>query len=120
MRFTLQVILISLMAGIAEIFLPWWSVAMVAFTVGALAHHRPGRSFLMGFLGIFIFWTVDALITDFSNEHILSERMGRVLHPLLNGYIFIAICAFVGGLVGGTAAWAGSLFSKRRKQISVE
>lgn len=120
MRFTLQILLISILAAAAETFLPWWSVAVVAFIVGLLAHHRPGRSFLMGFLGIFIFWAAAALITDLTNEHILSDRMARVFHPLLNGYIFIAICAIVGGLVGGTAAWAGSMFSARRKQLSVE
>jgi hypothetical protein len=117
MRFTLQVLLISILAAVAEIFLPWWSVAIVSFIVSLRAGRTPGRSFLMGFLGIFIFWTVAALITDIANEHILSGRVARVFHPLLNGYIFIIICAVVGGIVGGVAAWSAALFRVPKKEI---
>lgn len=117
MRFTLQVLLISILAAVAEYFLPWWSIAIVSFTVSFMARRTPGSSFLMGFLGIFVFWAVSALITDIANQHIMSHKIARVFHPLLSGYIYIAICAIVGGIVGGVAAWSAALFRIPKQEI---
>jgi hypothetical protein len=122
MRFFLSVILISILAAIAEYFLPWWSIALVAFFVSLLTILTPGRAFLMGFLGIALCWLVAALVSDFANDHILSNRMASLFFHFPLGYLFIAVSAFVGGLVGGVAAWSAALLRGRyrRELIPVE
>ena|ERR1035437_1569135 len=108
MRFLLAVILIALLSAVAEYFLPWWTIAVVCFLVSLFIGGKPGKAFLMGFLGIAIFWLIAALMHDLSNEHILSTRMAALFH-LPNYGLFIVVTVFVGGLVGGLSAWAGAL-----------
>ena len=109
MRSFLSIMLIVILAAIAEMFLPWWSIAVVAFLVSLLTPRRPGRAFAIGFFGIAIFWLLAALISDVANEHILSRRMAQLFH--LPGYfLFILVSALLGGLIGGMAASAAAYF----------
>ena len=108
MRFLLSVILIILLSALAEYFLPWWSVAVVAFLVSAFIAQKPGKAFLAGFSGIAIFWLLACLVKDMANDHILSTRMAALFH-LPNYGLFIVVTVFIGGLVGGLAAWSGAL-----------
>jgi hypothetical protein len=112
MRFILLVITVSILAALAEYFAPWWLIAVVAFVVALVAGLKPGQSFLMGFLGIALFWFVAALISDYANDHILANRMAKVFH-LPGGILFILVSAIIGGIVGGLASWSGGLFSSR-------
>lgn len=117
MRFLLATISIAVLSGIAELFLPWWIISVVAFVIAFLFRFRPGKSFLAGFCGIAIFWLTAALFCDIPNEHILSHRMAELFH--LPGYLlFMLVTAVVGGLVGGMAAMAGSLTSGRSRASS--
>ena len=107
-RFLLSVILIAVLSAVAEQWLPWWTIAVVCFIVALVANQRPGKAFLMGFMGIAIFWLVDCTMHDIANEHILATRMAA-LFKLSNYALFIVVTVFVGGLVGGLSAWAGAL-----------
>lgn len=108
MKQGIAIILIAVLGAVAEYFLPWWSVAVIAFLVSWLIGLKPGKAFLAGFLGIAIFWLIAALCHDIPNDHILSRRMATLFH--LPGYgLFIIVTVFIGGLVGGIAAWAGAL-----------
>ena len=111
-RFLLSVILIAVLSALAEQWLPWWAIAVVSFMVAFVANQRPGKAFLMGFLGIAIFWLVDCIMHDIANEHILSTRMAALFH-LPNYALFIVVTLFIGGLVGGLSAWAGALLRPR-------
>ena len=51
MRLLLAVLLTALLSFIAGLFLPWWSIAPIAFLVALLLGLGVGRSFLAGFLG---------------------------------------------------------------------
>lgn len=113
MRFVLSVILIAVLSAVAEYFLPWWTIAVVAFLVSLLTLMRPGKAFLAGFCGVALCWLIAALLRDIPNEHILSVRMAALFH-LPNYALFIVVTIVVGGLVGGLAAWAGSLLRPAR------
>ena len=108
MRFLLLVILIALLSAAAEVFLPWWGIAVVSFIVSLFVSLRPGKAFLAGFLGIALFWLTAACIHELTNDHILSAKMAALFH-LPNYVIFILVTALIGGLVGGLSAWAGAL-----------
>jgi hypothetical protein len=67
-----------------------------------------GFGFLAGFIGIFLLWASIALWIDVNNESILSRKVA-LLFPLGgSSVLLILVTAFVGGLVGGFAAMAGS------------
>lgn len=113
MRFLLGMILIIILSAVAEYYLPWWTIAVVCFIVSLLSGQRPGRSFLMGFLGIATFWLGDAMLHDIANAHILSQKMAVLFH-LPNYGLFIGVTVLIGGLVGGMAAWAAALLHGER------
>jgi len=107
MKFLLSILLIAVLAGIAEWFAPWWSLAIAAALIGFLMRLRPGKAFLAGFLGVGLLWLGFVLWRDIPNEHILSERLAK-LFKLPNHTLFILVTAVLGGLIGGLSAWAGA------------
>jgi len=111
MRFLLAVILIILFSALAEYFLPWWSLAAVAFFIAIALKMSPGKAFLGGLVAIISLWTAWALCWDIPNDHLLSGRMAKVF-SLPNAALFIAVTAIIGGLVGGLSAWSGAHFRK--------
>jgi small basic protein len=113
MKSFVVIIAIVICAAVAEQFLPWWSVAVVAFTVVLIAGMRPGKGFLTGFCGVGLWWLLAALWHDNANEHILSQKMA-VVFGLHSSYLFVLVTALVGALVGGLAAWGGALLRNAR------
>jgi hypothetical protein len=108
MRFLLSVLLIALFSFIAGMYLPWWSIAVVAFLVALLIRQGRGRSFLAGFTGIFLAWSMTALWIDATNESLLSKKIA-LLFPLGGSSILlILVTALIGALVAGFAALSGS------------
>jgi hypothetical protein len=108
MKFLLTTLLIFLLSFIAGLYLPWWSIAIVAFVAALLMQPKIGFGFLAGFIGIFLLWASIALWIDVNNESILSRKVA-LLFPLGgSSVLLILVTAFVGGLVGGFAAMAGS------------
>jgi hypothetical protein len=110
-NFLIGVVLIIVLSAAAEYYFPWWTVAIVAFFVTIVMGFRPGKGFLAGFFGVLALWLIISFIKDFSNEHILSTRMGE-LFGLPAGFLFIIVAALVGGLVGGLAGWSGAVLRK--------
>ena len=93
-------------------FLPWWSFVFTSFIVSVAIHQKPGIAFLAGFSGLFILWTLLAVLKDTANEHILSTKVAH-LFPLGGSYLLlILITGLLAGLVSGLAALTGSNFRK--------
>ncbi len=115
MRFALATILIALMSFIAGLFLPWWSIAIVAFIVSLFIGQSIGKSFLAGFTGVFILWAIVALWIDIKNESILSHKIA-LLFPLGgSSALLILVTALIGAIVGGFAAMSGASILPKRK-----
>ncbi|MBI2282119.1 MAG: hypothetical protein HYU71_00255 [Bacteroidetes bacterium] len=92
--------------------IPWWCFVFSSLLVSAAVHQRPGKSFLSGFLGLFLLWVVLAFMKDAANEHILSTKVATIL-PLGGSYlVLILVMGVVGGLVSGLAALTGSYLRK--------
>ena len=108
MRFLAALLLTSALAFVAGLYLPWWSVAIAAFGVALLVPQFLGRSFLSGFLGIFLFWCSLSLWIDVKNEHLLSQKIADLFHLAGSSLLLILITGLIGGLVGGLAAMSGS------------
>ena len=116
MRFILATLLTALLSFFAGLYFPWWSIAIIAFLVAILIRQYVGRSFLSGFLGIFLLWSVVAFSIDINNEHILSQKIAKVFPLVGSSVLLILVTAFIGALVAGFAAMSGAsiLPTKRR------
>ena len=108
MRLLLAILLTAALSFLAGLFLPWWSIAIIAFLVALLIPQNIGAAFISGLSGIFILWAVVALWIDIKNNSILSHKISELMKVGGSSVLLIFITALIGGLVGGFAAMAGS------------
>ncbi len=114
MKLIVSVLLIILLSAVACLFLPWWSIALAAFAVSALVPQSPMRSFLAGFLALFLFWAVLSWFISANNNHILAHRIAVLFLKTDSPAFLVIVTALIGGLVAGTAALTGSFLHPRR------
>jgi len=108
MKLLLSILLTAALAFVAGMFLPWWSIAPIAFIVAFFLIQHIGLGFLSGFLGIFIVWGLVATWIDIRNENILSQKIAQLFSLGGSSVLLILVTALVGAVVGGFAAMAGS------------
>lgn len=114
MKLISSIVLTAFLAYVLGIYstLPWWSFVISSFIVALAIHQKPGKAFLTGFLGLFLLWVVLAFMKDAANDHILSQKVAKIL-PLGGSYIvLILVTGIVGGLVSGLASLSGSYLRK--------
>ena len=104
--------MVILISGIAQLYLPWWIIAPIAFAVCYLFKLKAGEAFLVSFMAIFILWGGYAYYLDMNNGHILCKRVAALLHLSLPPLILL-ITGLVGGLVAGLAGLAGGFLIKK-------
>lgn len=103
----IPILLIALLSFVAQLLLPWWSIALVAF---AFCFGRPsssGRAFLCSFLGVGLVWLIYALMQHLQSGGILTSRMSEVLKLPPNPVFLLLLTPVLGGLVAGFAGMAG-------------
>lgn len=114
MRFFIQLLVISLLAFVFELFLPWWSIAFAAVIGGYFLNSNV--NFLAGFLGIALLWIAYSLIISSNATAPLADRVAAIL--FVNKTLLIIITGIIGGLVGGFAAMAGGALKKEKRRDS--
>jgi hypothetical protein len=114
MRFLLALLLTAVLSFLAGMFLPWWSIAIIAFLVALLIPQRLGFAFLSGLLGIFILWAVLSFWISAQNDNILADKVAKLM-KVGSSVLLILATALIGGLIGGFAAMAGSSLRPVRK-----
>lgn len=112
-KFFVTTVLIGLLSFISGLFLPWWTIAVVAFVVSALIPQRPMKAFFAGFLALFLLWGGMALAIDLANGSILSTRVAGILPLHDSSAALILVTALVGALVGGGGALTAAFLQKR-------
>lgn len=117
MKFLLATILTTLLGFIAGLFLPWWSIALVAFIVALYLRQSMGKSFVAGFLGIFLLWTLLSIWIDIKNQGILSQKIAQLFPLGGSSVLLILVTAFIGGLVSGFAGMSGALLLPKKKIV---
>lgn len=112
MKFIIQVVAIMILGFLAELFLPWWTIAIAAFLGGAVLNTR--ANFGAGFLGIALLWLIKALLIEMSAAAPLTDRVAQIF--MLSKPMLFAVSCLLGGFVGGFAAMAGGALHKSRKK----
>jgi hypothetical protein len=108
MKFITSIILTGLLAFIAGLYFPWWSLAIAAFAVAALIHQKPWKAFLSGFLGLFLLWGGLALWINIKNDGVLAVKVASLLPLGGSAYLLIIVTGVLAGAIGGLAALTGS------------
>ena len=114
MKFIVSLILTALLSFAACLFLPWWSIALASFVVAALIPQKPGRSFLTGFLALFLLWGGLSFWISNANEHILAHKVSMLMINMDNPYLLMLATGLIGALVAGFAALSGSFLRKSK------
>jgi len=105
----LAALLILILSFISEIFLPWWSIAVMAFAVGFVKTPTDWKSFWAGFLGVGFLWWMTSGYVHFRTNGLLTSKVGAMF-TLPLPILVVLITGLIGGLVGGLAAGAGFHF----------
>ena len=108
--FTLQFFLTLIIAGIAQLFLPWWSLAIAAGLVAVFFSPRYlYTSYLAGFLSLFLLWAAySGWIYLQPNGALLPDKVGELFGGL-TGPILIGVSGLIAGIMGGFGALSGTL-----------
>jgi hypothetical protein len=115
MKFLIQLLAIIAFAYILELFLPWYYIAVAAFVMGYALKSK--ANFLAGFVAIGILWTTKAWLMDSAGSTDLTERVASIFTLPTKGLLFL-LTGIIGALVGGFAAWSGSLLKRKAKAYS--
>ncbi len=110
MKFLVSVLITILLSFGACLYLPWWSIALVAFIVSVLIPQKAWISFISGFVSLFLLWYFLSFWISANNENILAHRISLLFLKSDSPYYLILLTAFIGAIVAGFSALSGSLF----------
>lgn len=118
MKFLIKTLLILAFGYLAGLYLPFWSLIIVALIVSAIVRTSPLSSFIAGFIAIFCLWFFQASMMDQETNSILTNRVAPIFSVSNTGLMLIT--GLIGGLTGAFGAMSGTLFinlisSKKRK-----
>ncbi|MFI5135694.1 MAG: hypothetical protein ACHQD9_07565 [Chitinophagales bacterium] len=109
--------LIAILSFLFQLFLPWWSLAIVAFGCAFFLGRKSVKSFSAGFLASGIVWLLMALFIHFTKGDLMTNRISQLL-SLPSSWLLYLITFLIAGIIGGLAAVSGfylkSIVSDRR------
>ena len=114
MKFIISFILTALLSFAFCLFLPWWSITLAALLVAVLIPQKPGRSFITGFMALFVLWGGLGFWISNNNHHILAHKISLLIIKMDNPALLIIVTALIGALVAGFAALTGSYLRKSK------
>jgi hypothetical protein len=112
MKSFVSILLMVLLSVVACLYLPWWTIAIVAFIVAALIPQKPLKSFFTGFISLFLLWGGLAWFLSSNNNHLLAHKISVLILKMDSPILLIAVTATIGALVAGFGALAGSFVRK--------
>ncbi|MFM2376351.1 MAG: hypothetical protein RLZZ165_1448 [Bacteroidota bacterium] len=110
MRILYQASTVILAGLILAQFLPWWSIALSGFGAGFQWSGSRFRSFLGGFLGALLLWTVTAMLIAQWTGSDLGDKFAMLVGLPGDARLLALVAGGIGGFVAGIAAVAGDGF----------
>ena len=101
---------IFIIAFILQLFLPWWIIGFVSFSIAAWQARSGTDAFRGGFIAIFLLWLTVSLWKSLPNQNILANRIGEMFMlpaGAFNWILMVSVTSFLGGLASGIAALSG-------------
>lgn len=108
MKFGTSFLLHAGIGFLLTLFLPWWSVVLLAILLGVTMQLSPVAAFGAGFAGMAALWGVYAGFLDAQNGAVLSQRIAELFQVKTSNNL-IYITSLIGGLLGGCGAMTGAL-----------
>ena len=108
MKFFVSLLLIAILSYAACLYLPWWTIAIIAFAVNLFIYQKPLLAWISGFLALFILWVAISFILSNNNEHVLAQKISILILKMDSPAVLILVTGLIGGLVSGFAALAGN------------
>ncbi len=107
--FAILIVLMMIVAAIAQLMLPWWSVALVAAIFTAYGATRPSQALLIGSLGIGGLWLLAVLWLHVPSDGVMAGRVAGTLGFESSLWMY-AFTFIAGGLSGGLGGICGYYF----------
>ena len=117
MKFIISFLLTALLSFGLCLFLPWWSIAIAAFIVAVLIPQKPFKAFACAFLALFLLWGGLSFWISNNNHHVLAHKISLLILKMDNSNLLFFATAFIGAIVAGFAALAGS-YARKSKNMS--
>ena len=114
MRLFLQIAAIIFFGYLFELFLPWYSVAFVAFVFGYLLDSE--SNFFGGFLGVALLWAIKIMMITSGSSVDLASKVALIMDPIEEKWLLTLVTLVLGGLVGGLACVTGASARKEKKE----
>ncbi len=113
-NFLLAFALTAIATFAIQLFLPWWSLVIIAFVVAYFIQQAPLPAFMAGFLSVFILWVVYAYMLSSANNNLLLDKVNTLLNPITMGHavVLYLLTGTIGGLVSGFAALSGNMIRR--------
>ena len=110
------VVAIAVLSILAQLFLPWWTIAVVGFGVGFWLADTTGRSFFYGFLATFLVWSIYAAYQSSANGGLMTNTISGMLGGTFSGPQLIFVTGTLGGFITGLATVSGTLLRQLLKK----
>jgi len=107
-----KIVIIIAAAAVAELFMPWWIIAVVAALVAIWDNADNAITpFANAFTAISILWLGYIMVLDITTNAILSNKIAALLQLPSKNYL-ISITTFIGANVAGLGGLTGHYFRK--------
>ncbi len=118
MKFITSILLTAFLSFAACLYLPWWSIAIVAFIMAIIIPQKPIVSFITGFIALFLLWAGLAWGISANNGHLLAHKISMIILKIDSPSALIFLTAFIGAIVTAFAALAGSYLRTKKTVTS--
>ena len=107
-------LLILLISGLLQLWLPWWSMLIVAALLSYLAGKSYTHAILSAFLACGIVWLGYALMISGSEGNLMTNRVAELL-TLPSAWLLYTISFIFAAVTGAIGAWSGFAIKKFRQ-----
>lgn len=107
------ILIVAVVAGLARLFLPWWSGIVVAGAVGLSVNFKQKRhAFLSGLCGMILLWLGYLLWIEARSQFILSPQIAAIFSFPAGTVGSWLLTTLVAGISGGLGALTGNLLRR--------
>jgi len=96
---------------VLNLFMPWWNIFIAGTIAGYFSKINALKTFLLVFLGIFVYWLILMLKIDHSNTGVFSAKLAELLE-VGNKSVLFSINAIVGAICAACASQVGLMLKR--------